>query len=140
MSDSEGEFESADEGTKDDDGWDIESDVEFPNVDSEQLETKLSTLPSVSDVVDAEHSVQHKSEVSKPSAQINKLDALPTLKSKLDEMALNSVNKNSEPQISVDSKCGQNEIKTTTQSSVSNNFSIDSKYLNKGVWVHTLIF
>ncbi|XP_026823057.1 protein FAM114A2 [Rhopalosiphum maidis] len=101
MSDSEVEFESADEGSKDEDGWEIESDFDLPDVSVEHkpTETKLSTLPNVSDNADTKHSGLN--DVS---------NAVSTAQSKLDKLVVNNDNKSG----SQVSEIEQNEIKQTS--------------------------
>ncbi|XP_060850151.1 protein FAM114A2 isoform X2 [Rhopalosiphum padi] len=110
MSDSEVEFESADEGSKDEDGWEIESDFDLPDVKPVSLEhkpteTKLSTLPNVSDNADTKHSGLNDAS-----------NAVSTVQSKLDKLVVNNDNSsNSGSQVS---EIEQNEIKqTSTQTS-----------------------
>jgi hypothetical protein len=115
MSDSEVEFESADEGSKDEDGWEIESDFDLPDVKPVSLEhkpteTKLSTLPNVSDNADTKHSGLNDAS-----------SAVSTVQSKLDKLVVN--NDNSSKSGSQVSEIEQNEIKqTSTQSSVSEKY------------------
>ncbi|XP_025206942.1 protein FAM114A2 [Melanaphis sacchari] len=108
MSDSEVEFESADEGSKDEDGWEIESDFDLPDklvpVENKSAETKLSSLPNVPDDVDTKHSGLN-----------NASNSASMVQSKLDKLDVNNDNSTkSGPHIS---EVVQNEIKqTSTQS------------------------
>jgi len=112
MSDSEAEFESADEGSKDEDGWEIESDFDLPDVQSVSVkykptETKLSALPNFSQNVDTKH--------SKLNDACNEVSMV---QSKLDKLDVNNDNSTkSESQVS---EVVQNKIKqTSTQMTVS---------------------
>lgn len=113
MSDSEIEFESADEGSKDDDGWEIESDFDL-DVEPKKIETKTSMLPNVSDLMDTEKYEE------KPLDQ-NNTSVIPTLQSRKDKLIANDGNSNySKPHNSENNKVVLNEIKpTNTQSTVS---------------------
>lgn len=112
MSDSEAEFESADEGSKDEDGWEIESDFDLPDVKSVSVEykptaTKLSALPNFSENVDTKHS-----EINYACNEVS------TVQSKLDKLDVK--NDNSTKSESQESEVIQNEIKqTSTQTTVS---------------------
>lgn len=126
MSDSEVEFESADEGSKDEDGWGIETDFDLPDVEPvsakcKPTETNLSTLSSVSDEVDTGQNAKCKHEDTKHSRQNDKSDAVSMVQSELDKLVLNSDNSTkSGPPVS---EAIQNEIKqTSTQPSVSKYF------------------
>lgn len=109
MSDSEAEFESADEGSKDEDGWEIESDFDLPDVKSVSVEykpteTNLSALPNFSENVNTKHS-----EINDACNEVS------MVQSKLDKLDVNSTKSESEV-----SEVIQNEIKqTSTQTTVS---------------------
>lgn len=122
MSDSEVEFESADEGN---DGWDVE-DFDLPDEESsiefKPTETTFSKLPNVSSTVDTERNSECKNENIKHSGENVLYDTEPTLQYRLADLSVNNYNKNCEPQFPNDSKVIQNEIKpTSTSSSVSIN-------------------
>lgn len=124
MSDSEVEFESADEGSKGDSGWDVEDfDLpdEEPSIEFKPTKTTFSQLPDISntDIVDTEQNSECKNEDIKHSGENVLHDAVPTLQYRLANLSVNSDNKNC-GQIPEDSKVIQNEIKpTSTSSSVS---------------------
>ncbi|XP_022176970.1 protein FAM114A2 isoform X2 [Myzus persicae] len=115
MSDSEVEFESADEGSQGGDGWEIESDFDLPDVkpvsvESKPTGTKLSTLSNVSDKVDIEQNA--KCEDTKQPGLNDASDAVSTVQSKLNELAVNNDNSTkSGPQIS---RVVENEVKQTS--------------------------
>lgn len=76
MSESEDDFESADEGSReDDDGWEIENDFNLPDV----ISTKSSVLPDLSSIKLNES----KQNDAKQSDQSITSDAVPTSSSRL---------------------------------------------------------
>ncbi|CAH1737197.1 protein FAM114A2 [Aphis gossypii] len=106
MSDSEAEFESADEGSKNEDGWEIDSDFDLPDVKSVSVEykpteTKLSALTNFSENVDTKH------------PEINDAcNEMSMVQPKLDKLDVNNDNSTkSESQVS---EVIQNEIKQTS--------------------------
>jgi len=122
MSDSEVEFESADEGSKGEDGWEIESDFDLPDVKPVPVEfkptgSKLSTkVANASNKVDTEQNVKCEDEKN------NTLDAVSMAQSKLDKLVVN--NDNSTKSGLHVSGVDQNEIKqTNTQTSVSKSYN-----------------
>lgn len=124
MSDSEGEFESADEGSKGDNGWDIDNDFDLPDVkpsvESKPIESKLSKLPNVSEAINKEENVQFKLQDPKSSRPNNISNVTPLLQSKIDKLKVDSDNINSGSGTFKENQTVQNEIKTTnTQSNVS---------------------
>lgn len=122
MSDSESEFESADEGSKSNDGWEVDDNFDLPNVKQEFIETKSFELPSLSTEVGTETS-KCEFEADKNLKQNLMSDTIPTLKSEIDRLKINDDNINSE-QVQGESK---NEIKSgNTQS---NNVSKSSNYI-----------
>ncbi|VVC39877.1 Protein of unknown function DUF719 [Cinara cedri] len=70
MSDSEVEFQSADEGSNGDDGWEIECDFDLPDADSstefKSTETKISSQQKLSNPVETEQNKKCKHEDVKP--------------------------------------------------------------------------
>lgn len=125
MSDSEVEFESADEGSKSNDGWNVEdfdlSDEESP-IQFKPTETTFSKLPHISNTEDTKQNSECKNEDIKPSGKNVLYNTVPTLQYKLTNLSVNNDNKNCE-QIPDESKVIQNEIKPTgTSNSVSINF------------------
>ena len=123
MSDSEVEFESADEGSQGEDGWEIESNFDIPDVKPLSVElkptgTKLTTLPNVSENGDTEQNVKCENENTKHFGQNDVSNAVLIVQSKLDKLVVNNGNiTTSEPKIS---ETVQNEIKqSSTQLSVS---------------------
>lgn len=112
MSDSEAEFESADEGSKGDDGWEIETDFDLPDLESKPTEKKSSILSPTFKVVDSEQNLKC------PSGQNYSACDVSTLQSGLDRMVVNNDDTNFKPLISEENKIIPNEIK---QSSVSKN-------------------
>jgi len=117
MSDSEVEFESADEGSQGGDGWEIENDFDLPDVKPVPLETKptvtkLSTLSNVPDKVVTEQNV--KCDDTLKSGENDASNAVSTVQSKLNKLVVNNDNSTkSVPQIS---KVDQSEImQTNTQ-------------------------
>lgn len=121
MSDSEVEFQSADEGSNGDDGWEIECDFELPDVESSAVskstELKISSQPKMSNSIETEHIMKHKG-IKLPENFA--CDTIPTIEASLNKLTVNSDNINSEEHI--ESKVVQNEIKSTsTQSGVSKN-------------------
>lgn len=122
MSDSESEFESADEGSKSSDGWKVDDNFDMPNVKQEFIETKSFELPSLSTKVDTEPS-KCEFEAAKNLKQNVMSDTIPTLKSRIDRIKINNDNTNSEQQVPEESK---NEIKSNDAQS--NNVSKSSNY------------
>lgn len=118
MSDSEVEFESADEGSKSDDGWEIETDFDLPDLVSKPTEKKSSILSHTFKVADSEQNLKCKVDDVKPSGQNYTADDIPTLQSGLNKLVVNNDDSNSKPLISEENKIIQNEIK---QNSVSKN-------------------
>jgi len=117
MSDSEAEFESANEGSKGDDGWEIDCDFDLPDV--QQLSVRSSAYPE-------ENVKTCKRTDVEPPEKDSTVDAIPMIQSRLDKLA---VSNNSQPHISEESKVVQNEIKSpTTPSSVSENDYISNIY------------
>lgn len=116
MSDSEVEFESADEGSHGGDGWEIESDFDLPDVKPVSVESKpiaptLSTLSNVLDKVNTEQNVKCGNENTKQSGQNDASSAVSMAQSKLDKLVVNNDNcTQPEPQVS---EIVQNEIKQT---------------------------
>lgn len=118
MSDSEAEFESADEGSNDGNGWDVESDFDLPSVESTKpSKTKIDLFPNIHDAMDTERSVKCKEENPKPSGQ-NKPDNVPPLESKLEKLSVINETTNSGC-VPEENKVVQNESKSnnSTQSS-----------------------
>lgn len=118
MSDSEVEFESADEGSKGDDGWEIETDFDLPDLGSKSTENKSSILSHTLKVVDSEQNLKCKVKDEKQPGQNNSACDISTLQSGLDKLVVKNDDKNSKPLISEENKITTNEIK---QSSVSKN-------------------
>lgn len=119
MSDSEVEFQSADEGSNGDDGWDIECDFDLPDVEpsagSKSTQKKLSSRPKISNLEETEQNLKHKD--IKPANNCTS-DTIPKLQARLVNLEVKNDNVNSEQ--NEESKVVQNEIKSTsTQSSVS---------------------
>lgn len=130
MSDSEVEFESADEGSKGDDGWDIDTDFDLPDLESNPSDKKSSVLSNTLKISDSEQNLKCSVEDVKPSGQ--NCD-IPMLQSGLDKLTvINNDDPNSKPLISEENKIVQNEIK---QSSVSTNilFSLCNVYYLKTI-------
>lgn len=119
MSDSESEFESADEGSKSNDGWKVDDNFDLPNVKQEFIETKSFELPSLSTKVGTEPG-KCEFEVAKNLKQNLMPDTIPTLKSGIDRLRINNDNTNSE-QVPEESK---NKIKSSNTQS--NNVSKNS--------------
>jgi len=115
MSDSEAEFESADEGNKSDDGWEIDCDFELPDVQQPSIEFKPTADPK--------HNVEMCEPVHVEPSGIDDA-AQATLQSKLNKLAVNNIGRNSRSQISEESgNVVQNEMKSpTTPSNVSENY------------------
>lgn len=111
MSDSEVEFESADEGSKGDDGWEIETDFDLLDVESKVTETKSSILSNISKVEGIEQNVKCKKEDLKPSGPNDTTGITPTLQCGLDNLRVNNDDINSSQLIPEDSNVVQNEIK-----------------------------
>lgn len=117
MSDSEVEFESADEGSQGEDGWEIESNFDIPDVKPLSVElkptgTKLTTLPNVSENGDTEQNVKCENENTKHFGQNDVSNAVLIVQSKLDKLVVNNGNiTTSEPKIS---ETVQNEIKQSS--------------------------
>lgn len=112
MSDSEGEFESADEGSNGDDGWEIESDFDLLDIDSKKVEL-ISTLPNTPNLIDIERNNKNTNNEKKSLGQ-DYTDTIQTIQLKKDKIITNQNNLNSK-----ESKV-LNEIEpTSTQSSVS---------------------
>jgi len=91
MSDSEVEFESADEGSRGKDGWEIESDFDLPDIkplsiESKPTGTKLLTLSKVSDGVDTEQNV--KCDDTLQSGKNDAPNAVSTVQSKLNKLVI----------------------------------------------------
>jgi len=116
MSDSEVEFESADEGSHGGDGWEIENDFDLPDVKPVSVESKptgptLSKLSNVSDKVNTEQNVKCESENTKQSGQNDVSSAVSMAQSKLNKLVVNNDNcTQPEPKVS---EIVQNEIKQT---------------------------
>jgi len=107
MSDSETEFKSASEGSESDNGWEVDSDFDFPNVESKSSETKSTELLTAK-------GVKEKSECEL-SGQSSKSDI--TLLSNLDRLSVD--NKSFRPQVSEESKFDQNVPSCTQSNNVS---------------------
>lgn len=132
MSDSEVEFESADEGSKDDGGWDIE-DFELPDVESsvesKPTETTSYKLSNVSKMEITKQNSQCNNEDVRQSEENVSSDTVPTLQSRLGNLAVNNDNTNCDSQIPKESKDILSEIKpTNTVSSVSINILFSYAY------------
>lgn len=125
MSDSEVEFESADEGSKGDDGWEVEADFDLPDLEqSKPAEVRSSALSSDPDLVNADQQcVERKQNDTKPSRQNNTSDdAVPTLQSRLDKLAVDGEDTNSRSLALESGTAGDNATKqTNNQSGVSKN-------------------
>jgi hypothetical protein len=126
MSDSEVEFESADEGSKSGDGWEIETDFDLPDleqsIESKPTEIKSSALSSVSDLANIDQYIEHKHKNTKSSNQTNTFDAIPTLQSRLDKLTIDSDDTNSKSHTLKEDITADNALKETNcQSSVSKN-------------------
>jgi len=116
MSDSEVEFESADEGSQGADGWEIESDFDLPDVKPLSVESKptgptSSTLSNVSDKVNTEQNVKYENENTKQPEKNDAPSAVLMAQSKLDKLVVNS-DSHTQPGPKV-SEVVQNEIKQT---------------------------
>lgn len=116
MSDSEVEFESADEGSQGGDGWEIETDFDLPDVKPLSVESKptgptLSTLSNVSDKVNTEQNVKCENENTKQSEKDDASSAVSMAQCKLDKLVVNNDNR-TQPGRKV-SEVVQNEIKQT---------------------------
>ncbi|CAI6345747.1 unnamed protein product [Macrosiphum euphorbiae] len=116
MSDSEVEFESADEGSQGGDGWEIETDFDLPDVKPLSVESKptgptLSTLSNVSDKVNTEQNVKCENENTKQSEKDDASSAVSMAQCKLDKLVVNNDNR-TQPGPKV-SEVVQNEIKQT---------------------------
>ncbi|XP_025409362.1 protein FAM114A2 [Sipha flava] len=123
MSDSEVEFESADEGSKSGDGWEIETDFDLPDleqsIESKPTEIKSSALSSVSDLANIDQYIEHKHKNTKSSNQTNTFDAIPTLQSRLDKLTIDSDDTNSKSHTLKEDITADNALKETNcQSSV----------------------
>lgn len=103
MSDSESEFESADEGSKSNDGWEVDDNFELPSLSTPE--------PSKCEF-----------EAAKNFKQNIMPDTIPILKSRIDRHTINNDNTNFEQQIPEESK---NEIKSSNTQS--NNVSKSMK-------------
>jgi len=116
MSDSEVEFESADEGSQGGDGWEIENDFDLPDVKPVSVESKstgptLPTLSNLSDEVNTEQNVKCENENIKQSGQNDASSGVSMAQSKLDKLIVNNDNRTQpEPKVS---EVVQNEIKQT---------------------------
>lgn len=134
MSDSEVEFESADEGSKGDDGWEVETDFDLPDlVQSVEstTEIKSSALSSVSNLVNTDQYIEHKHLDTKSSNQNNNFNAMPTLQSRLDKLTVDSDDTDSKLHTLKETITADNELKETNcQSSVSKNTLLFHKCLH----------
>lgn len=124
MSDSEVEFESADEGSKGDDGWEVDTDFDLPDleqsVEPKPTEIKSSMLSSVSNLINTDQYIEHKHKDTKPSKQNNTPGSIPTLQSRLDKLAVDSDITNSKSRTLEEDTNSDNATKqTNSQSSVS---------------------
>lgn len=126
MSDSEAEFESADEGSKGDDGWDIETDFDLPDLEYVSTEKESSILSKTSKVMDTVQSLKCKVEDLKPFDQNYSTGDISTLQSGFEKSVVNNDNINSKPLVSEENKIIQNEAK---QSSVSKNILLNYKLM-----------
>lgn len=131
MSDSEVEFESADEGSKGDGGWEVD-DFELPDVES-SMESKPTEITSyVSKMEITKQNSQCNNEDVKPSEENVSSDTVTTLQSRLGNLAVNNDNTICDSQIPKESKVIQSEIKpTNTVSSVSINILFSYLYFFK---------
>lgn len=114
MSDSEAEFESADEGSNGGDGWDVESDFDLPSVEPKPSTTKIDMLTSIHDTVDTRQNVKCEENNVKSSGQ-NKPDDIPELESELEKLSVNNENTTSRC-VPEENKVVQNEIKSNSVS------------------------
>lgn len=110
MSDSDAEFESADEGgNKSDDGWEIDCDFDLPDVQNPEQDAKTCKRVPV---------------VEPPGKDsVVAADPIPTLQSRLDKLAVCTDNSNCGPLISEENEVVEIETKppTTPSSNVSEN-------------------
>lgn len=112
MSDSETEFKSASEGSECDNGWEVDSDFDFPNIETKSSEAKLSELLSAKEVNEKSECEQKD---TKLPGQSSKSDI--TLLSNLDRLSID--NGSFRQQVSKESKIDQNEPSCTQSSNVS---------------------
>jgi len=112
MSDSEVEFESADEGSQGGDGWEIESDFDLPvSVESKPTGPTLPTLSNLSGKVNTEQNVKCENENTNQFGQNDASSAVSMAQFKLDKLVVNNDNLTQPgPQVS---EVVQNEIKQT---------------------------
>lgn len=117
MSDSEVEFQSADEGSNDDVGWEIECDFDVP--DAESSAGFKPTEMKIFNSIETEQNIKSKHE-DLIAAENSTSNSIPSVQAELGKLSLKNDNTNSEQYIG--SKVVQNEIESTsTQSNVSYN-------------------
>lgn len=114
MSDSEGEFESADEGSNGDDGWEIEND--FDLLDIESKTESISTLPNL---IDKGKNDTHTNDGEKSLSQ-DHTDATPMIPLEKDKLRTSNENLNFKLYNPKKSDVLNETEPTSTQSSVSN--------------------
>lgn len=117
MSDSEAEYKSASEGSDGDNGWEVDSDFDFSNIEPQFAVTKSSDILTTEEDKEQNTCENKDTKLSGPSSKSN---ITPTILSNLDRLSI--VNKTFQEQVFEESKNLQNESSCNQSSNVSSIF------------------